>query len=82
MGALITSIIEVQMKTYNDMVNKKFEDLENRFTLQLNQVEDQVTELQVQQLELANAVATLSRIKANLANRQQRFENFVLFLCQ
>jgi len=78
MGALIASIIEVQMKTYNDMVNTKLEDLENTFTLQLNQVEDQVTDLQIQQLELADAIATLSRITANLANRQQRFENFVL----
>jgi len=60
------------------MVNEKLEDLESRFTLQLNQVEDQVTYLQIQQLELANAIATLSRVTANLANRQQRFENFVL----
>jgi len=78
MGALIARIIEVQTKTYNDMVNKKLEDLENRFTLQLNQVEDQVSDLQIQQLELANAIATLSRVTANLANRKQRFENFVL----
>ena len=78
MGALIASIIEVQIKTYNDMVNKKLEDLENKFTLQLNQVKDQVTNLQIQQLELANAIATLSRVMANLANKQQRFENFVL----
>ena len=75
-GALVASIIQVQMKTYNDMVNDK---LEGRFTLQLNQVEDQVTELQTQQLELANAIATLSRVTANLANRQQRFENFIVF---
>jgi len=78
MGTLIARIIEVQMKTYNDMVNKKLEDLENKFTLQLNQVEDQVTDLQIQQLELANAIATPSRVTANLANSQQRFENFVL----
>jgi len=52
--------------------------LENKFTLQLNQVEDQVTDQQIQQLELANAIATLSRVTANLTNRQQRFENFVL----
>jgi len=74
-GALVANIIQVQMKTYNDMVNDKLEDLESRFTLQLNQVEDQVTELQTQQL--ANAIATLSRVSANLANRQQRFENFM-----
>ena len=49
-GALVASIIQVQMKTYNDMVNDKLEDLENRFTLHLNQVEDQVTEWQIQQL--------------------------------
>ena len=59
------------------MVNDKLEDLESRFTLQLNQVEDQVTELQTQQLELANAIATLLRVTGNLANRQQRFENFM-----
>jgi len=41
------------------MVNDKLEDLESRFMLQLNQLEDQVTELQTQQLELANAIATL-----------------------
>jgi len=76
-GALVAAIIQVQMKTYNDMVNDKLEDLESRFTLQLNQVEDQVTELQTQQLEQENAIATLSRVNANLANRQQRFENFM-----
>jgi len=76
-GALVASIIQVQMKTYNDMVNDKLEDLESRFTLQLNQ--DQVTKLQEQELELANAIATLSRVTANLANRQQTFENFMFF---
>ena len=52
--------------------------MEDKFTFQLNQVEDQVSELQVQQLELAKAIATLSRITANLANRQQRFETYIL----
>jgi len=52
------------------MINKKLEDLEDKFTLQLNQVEDQVSELQVQQIELVKAIATLSRVTANLANRQ------------
>jgi len=33
------------------MLNDKFEDLKSGSTLQLNQVEDQVTELQTQQLE-------------------------------
>jgi len=65
------------MKTYNDMSNDKFEDLKSQFTLQLNQVKDQVTELQTQQLELANVIATLSGVTAKLANRQQRFENFM-----
>ena len=55
--ALVSSIIQVQMKTYNDMSNDKFEDLKSQFTLQLNQVKNQVTELQIQQLELANAIA-------------------------
>jgi len=59
------------------MVNDKLEDLESRFTLQINQVEDQVTKLQAQQLELANAIATLSRVTANLANRQKKYENFM-----
>jgi len=76
-GTLVASIIQVQMKTYHDMVNDKLEDLESRFKLQLNQFEDQVTNLQAQELELANAIATLSRATANLANRQQRFENFM-----
>jgi len=44
----------------------------------LNQVENQVTELQVQQLELAKAIAKLSRITANIANRQQKFETYIL----
>jgi len=65
------------MKTYNDMLNDKFEDLKSRSMLQLNQVKKQVTELQTQQLELANAIATLSRVTAKSANRQQRFENFI-----
>ena len=58
------------MKTYNDMLNDKFEDLKSRSMLQLNQVKKQVTELQTQQLELANVIATLSRVTANLAKRQ------------
>jgi len=32
------------------MLNDKFRDLKNRSKLQLNQVKDQVTELQTQQL--------------------------------
>jgi len=40
-------------------------------------VGDQVTELQTQQLELANAIATLSRVTANLANKQQTLKNFM-----
>ena len=32
------------------MLNDKFKDLKNRSKLQLNQVKDQVTELQTQQL--------------------------------
>jgi len=61
----------------NEQQNK-LEDLESKSTLQLNQVEDQVSERQVQQVELAKAIATLSRITANSANRQQRFENNIL----
>jgi len=64
------------MKMYNDRSKDKFKDFKNQFTLQLNQMEDHVTELQTYQLELADAIATLSRVTANLANRQQRFENF------
>jgi len=40
-------------------------------------VESQIAKLQGQELRLANAIVTLSRITANLANRQQRFENFM-----
>jgi len=52
------------------MSNDKFEELKSQFMLQLNQVKDQVTDLQTQQLELANVITTLSRVTANLANRQ------------
>jgi len=76
-GALVTSIIQVQGKTYNDMVNDNLENLEKRFTLQLNQVEEQVAKLQAQDLELANAIATLSQVTENLANRQRTFEHFM-----
>jgi len=48
--ALVGSMIQVQMKTYNDILNGKFKDLKNRSKLQLHQVKDQVTELQTQQL--------------------------------
>jgi len=73
---LVASIIQVHMKTYKDMVNEKVENLETRFTSQLNHVEDQVSELQKQQLELTKTIATLAKATAKLANRQQRFENF------
>jgi len=33
-GALVASIIQVQIKTCNDLVNDKLEDLESRFMLQ------------------------------------------------
>ena len=65
------------MKTYNDMSNDKFEDLKSQFMLQLNQVEDQATDLQTQQLEQANVITTPSRVTAKSANRQQRIENFM-----
>ena len=48
--------------------------------LQFNQVKEQVTELQTQQLELVNVITTLSRVTAKWANRQQRIENF-MFSC-
>jgi len=54
--------------------------LKSQFTLQLDQVKEQVTELQTQQLELANVITTLSRVTAKLANSQQRFENFMFSL--
>ena len=73
MGALVASIIETQMMSYNRMINKKLEELESKFTLQFNQIENQVSELQTQQIELAKAIATLSRVTADLANRQHRF---------
>ena len=78
MGALVAGIIETQMMSYNRMINEKLEELESRFTLQFNQIEDQVSELQTQQIELAKAIATLSRVTADLANRQHRFETYIL----
>ena len=51
--------------------------MKSQFTLQLDQAKEQVTELQTQQLELANVITTLSRVTAKSANRQQRFENFM-----
>jgi len=61
------------MISYNRMMNKKLEELESKFTLQFNQIENQVSELQTQQIELAKAIATLARVTADLANRQHRF---------
>ena len=78
MGALVASIIETQMMSYNRMINKKLEELENKFTLQFNPIENQVSELQTQQIELAKAIATLSRVTADLANRQHKFETYIL----
>ena len=57
MGALVASIIETQMMSYNRMINEKLEELENRFTLQFNQIENQVSELQTQQIELTKVIA-------------------------
>jgi len=76
-GALIASIIQYQLKSYNDIFNDKLETLENKFAKQLNQVQDQIEKLQEQELKLANALATLARTTSNLASRQQRFENFI-----
>ena len=66
------------MISYNRMINKKLEELESKFTLQFNQIENQVSELQTQLIELAKAIATLSRVTADLANRQHRFERYIL----
>jgi len=60
------------------MINEKLEELESRFTLQFNQIENQVSKLQTQQIELAKAIATLSRVTADLANRQHKFETYIL----
>jgi len=38
MGALMAGIFETQMTSYNRMINEKLEELENRFTLQSNQI--------------------------------------------
>jgi len=78
MGALIAGIIEAQMTTYNNRINKKLEEMENRFTHRFNQIENQVSELQKQQIELTKAIATLSRVTADLANRQHKFEIYIL----
>ena len=76
-GALIASITQYQLKSYNDIINDKLEQLDNKFTTQLNQVEKQIEKLQAQELKLANAIATLATAISNLANWQQRFENFI-----
>jgi len=70
MSALRTGIIKAQMKSYRDKIYKKSQNLKNKFTSQLNQLEHQFTQLQVQQIELIKAIAQLSRITANIANRQ------------
>ena len=51
--------------------------MKSQFTLQLDQVKEKVTELQTQQLELANVITPLSRVTAKPENRQQRIENFM-----
>jgi len=78
MGALMIGIFETQMTSYNRMINEKLEELENRFTLQSNQIKNQVSEHQTQQIELTKAIKTLSRVTADLANRQHKFETYIL----
>jgi len=78
MGALIAGIIEAQMTTYNNRINKQLDEMESRFTHRFNQIENQVSELQKQQIELTKAIATLSRVTADLANRQHKFEIYIL----
>ena len=56
-GTLVASIIETQMMLYNRMINEKLEELESRFTLQFNQIENQVSELQTQQIKLIKVIA-------------------------
>jgi len=77
-GALIASIIEAQMVTRNQKVNEKLEKLKSKFTRRFNKIENQVSELQTQQIEWAKPMATLSRVTANIPNRQHRFETYML----
>jgi len=66
-GALVTSVIQYQLKSYNDILNDKLEKMENKFTKQLNQIENQIAKLQEQEWKLANTLANLARITAILA---------------
>jgi len=56
-------------KFYKLEKQNKLENLESKVILQLNQVEDRVSQLQAQKVELAKAIAILSQIMANLTNR-------------
>jgi len=78
MGALMTGIFETQMTSYNRIINEKLEKLESRFTLQFNQIENQVSEHQTQQIELTKAITTLSRVTTDLANKQHKFATYIL----
>jgi len=81
-GAFVASVIQYQLKSYNDILHDKLQKMESKFTKQLNQVENQYTKLQEQELKLANALANLARITANLANRQQQFESLMMSYSQ
>jgi len=81
-GALVASVIQYQLKSYNDILNDKLQKVESKFTKQINHVENQITKLQEQELKLVNALVNLARITAKLANRQQRFENLVISYSQ
>ena len=56
MDALVARIIETQMTSCNRMINEKPEELEDRFILQFNQIDNQVPELQIKQIELAKVI--------------------------
>ena len=78
MSVIVAGIIEAQMATYNERINNQLEEMEDRFTHRFNQIEGQVSELQKQQIELTKAIATLSRVTADLASRQHKFETYIL----
>jgi len=81
-GPLVPSVIQYQLKSYDDILNDKVQKMENEFTKQLNQIENQIAKLQEQELKLANALVNLVRITANLANRQQPFESLMISYSQ
>ena len=77
-SVLVAGFIKTQKVTYNKRINKQLDEIESRFTHRFNQIQSQVSELQKQQIEVTKAVATLSSVTTDLANRQYKFETYIL----